>query len=78
MSSWRSSNDIRFLKMLQKIIASKKCLKHYATTHRSERNRTKYNFIRNKVKKVVARIMRMEAEKEIEAFFESRNKFLGF
>ena len=39
--------------------------------HRSEENRTKYYAIHNKTKKAVARAIRMEVEKEIEAQFES-------
>ena len=41
--------------------------------HRSEKNRTRYNAIRNKTKKVVTRAMRMEAKKKLEAFSESPN-----
>ena len=33
-----------------------------------ENNRTRYNAIRNKTKKAMARVMRMKAEKGIEAF----------
>ena len=41
--------------------------------HRSKENETRKKDIRNKTKKVVPRVMRMKAEREIEAFSESPN-----
>ena len=45
---------------------------------RSEENRTRYNAICNKTKKVVARAMRMEIEKKIETFSESFTEIFKF
>ena len=41
-------------------------------------HRTKYNFIRNKTKKVVVRVIRMKAEKEIDALSESLKQTFRF
>ena len=54
--------------------ARKKCLKHYAITDQNRRGPDTIPFAINK-EKVVARTMKMEAEKVIEAFSESQKIF---
>ena len=44
----------------------------------SEKNRNRYHVIYNKTKKVMARAMRIEANKEIAAFSKRPNKLFKF
>ena len=67
-----------WIKEVQNVIARK--MEGYITlcNHISEENRTKCNFVYCKVKKMVFRRIKMEADKEIKILSESPNKIFRY